>query len=314
MLEHRQMTYNEDGIEKSFDFYQLWNTEVNEVQSLVDRYNFPLDFITSGQDSYEVARWESYTNDDGDEFTLSVINYPFKQDTEDFRDVYRVAPISIITRPGLVVVTSLDSLNTLDAMTDEQLNPLRNVDESALLLDILWFVARLYIVLLKEIDQEIRSLEMDVTETTRNDIFYRMMKLNKALVFFNSGINNNRIVLDKLKEQASSFDVKTDDLRRLRDVNVELHQASGMVHELKQLNEKVADILSSVVNNNMNQIMKALTVWSIILTIPTIITGAWGMNVPLPGEGLSHSITLISVVTLIIMVVIFWLFKRNKWL
>ena len=72
----------------------------------------------------------------------------------------------------------------------------------------------------------------------------------------------------------------------LRDVNVELHQASGMVHELKQLNEKVSDILSNVVNNNMNQVMRVLTVWSIILTIPTIITSAWGMNVPVPGKRL----------------------------
>lgn len=314
MLEHRQITYNKDGVEESFDFYQLWQTEVNEVQELVEKFNFPLDFITSGQDPYEVARWESYTNEEGEVYTLSIINYPFKQDTEDFRDVYRVSPMSIITKPGLVIVTSIDSLNTLDGMTDEQLNSFKNVDELALLLDLLWFVARLYIVLLKEIDQEIRSLEMDVTETTRNEIFYRMMKLNKALVFFNSGINNNRIVLENLKEQFSSLEVKDQDVRRLRDVNVELHQASGMVHELKQLNEKVADILSSVVNNNMNQIMKVLTVWSIILTIPTIITGTWGMNVPLPGEGLSHSITLISVITLVIMVAIFWLFKRNKWL
>ena len=102
--------------------------------------------------------------------------------------------------------------------------------------------------------------------------------------------------------------------RHLRDVNVELHQASGMVHELKQLNEKVSDILSNVVNNNMNQVMRVLTVWSIILTIPTIITSAWGMNVPVPGEEAASSMIIIGITTLILVLIGYWLFKRNKWL
>ncbi|XJS10741.1 magnesium transporter CorA family protein [Aerococcaceae bacterium WGS1372] len=314
MLIQQTFTYKRDNEERSFDFYQLWQARPNEVQKLKDQYQIPEDFITSGLDSYEIARWESYTNPEGEEFSLCVFNYPFKDDTEDFRNVYRISPISIVIKPGLVLITSLDSLKAIDDMTEERLGDLQNQDELGVLLTILWFVARLYVILLQEIDREIHALEMDVTKTTRNDIFYRLMKLNKGLVFFNSGIDHNIDVLENLKKRFEHLEVDTLDARRLRDVNVELHQASGMVNELMQLNSKVSDILSSVVNNNMNQIMKILTVWSITLTVPTIISGVWGMNVPLPGEDNGLSLYIISVVTLILMIIIYWLFKRNRWL
>lgn len=314
MLTHQTLTYQRDHTEKSFDFYQLWQARPDEVQDLIDQYQIPEDFITSGLDPYEVARWESYTNTDGEEFSLCVFNYPFKEDTEDFRNVYRVSPISIVIKPGLVLITSLDPLKAIDTMTEERMDTFEGQDELGVLLTILWFVAHLYVILLQEIDKEIHALEMDVTETTRNDIFYRLMKLNKGLVFFDSGIDHNREVLEKLKQRFEHLDVDTVDARRLRDVNVELYQASGMANELRQLNSKVSDILSSVVNNNMNQIMKILTVWSIILTIPTIVSGIWGMNVPLPGEDSPPALYIIGVVTLALMLLIYWLFKRNRWL
>ena len=314
MLIQQTYTYERNQEEKSFEFLQLWQARPDEIQNLVNTYQIPEDFITSGLDSYEIARWESYTNPDGEEFSLCVFNYPFKEDTEDFRNVYRVLPISIVTKPGLLLITSLDSLTAMNDMTEERLGDFEGQDELGVLLTILWFVARLYITLLQEIDREIHALEMDVTETTRNDIFYRLMKLNKGLVFFNSGIDHNIEVLDKLKQRYEHLEVDTPDARRLRDMNVELQQASGMVNELRQLNSKVSDILSSVVNNNMNQIMKILTVWSIILTIPTIISGIWGMNVPLPGEEANSALYIIGAITFSLMILIYWLFKRNHWL
>lgn len=314
MLEHQTLTVTKIGVSHSFDYYHLLQANQEEIQSIATKFDIPEDFITSGLDSYEVARFETYTNKHGEAFTLSLFNYPFKERTEDFRDIYRTAPIAIVTKPGLVIITSLDSLESLDNMTDVNLNSFEGVDELGLMLNILWFVSRLYIHLLEEIDQEIRDLEMAVTETTKNDIFYGLMKLNKALVFFHSGINNNQAVLNRLKEQFKEMDADEFDFRLLRDVNVELHQASGMVNELKQFNEKVSDILSNVVNNNMNQIMRVLTVWSIILTIPAIIGGFWGMNVPVPGEGAGSSMLIISVITIGLMGVSYWLFKRNKWM
>lgn len=314
MLEHYTMAYGKNQVDKSYDFYHLWQANEQEIQQMLDQFDIPEDFITSGLDSYEVARWESYKGDDGDLYTLLLFNYPFKERTQDFRDVYRPAPIAIVFKPGLVIVTSIDSLKTLNHITEMRLNSFNGLDELGLVLNILWFIARLFIILLEEIDREIRDLELDVTESTKNEIFYKQMKLNKALVFFNSAINNDRDVLEHLKEQFNQLDNEDNDLLHLRDVNVELHQASGMVHELKQLNEKVSDILSNVVNNNVNQVMRVLTVWSIILTIPTIIISAWGMNVPVPGEEATSSMFIIGIITLILVLIGYWLFKRNKWL
>ena len=50
------------------------------------------------------------------------------------------------------------------------------------------------------------------------------------------------------------------------------------------------DAYGSVISNNANETMKKLTIITVLLAIPTMIAGFWGMNMPVPFEKLSGEI------------------------
>ncbi|AMB98544.1 hypothetical protein AWM75_00405 [Aerococcus urinaehominis] len=78
--------------------------------------------------------------------------------------------------------------------------------------------------------------------------------------------------------------------------------------------DKLTDVFTNVLNNNMNTIMKILTSWSILLTIPTIIAGIWGMNVDLPFTESDWAFIVLSVLTAGMIIGVYIYLKRKKML
>lgn len=300
-----------------FKIYELVKPSEETIQGVADQLDIPRDFITSGLDPYEIGRWETYTNSKGEEYVLCVAIFPYTVNAQEkdqhLRNYYQSAPIAIAMKDDLVLITSSRSITELFPSIDTSFLKL-DKSPRGVLTTILWEIAHLYIDYLKEMDRLIQELEEDVTKTTNNTIFYKLIGLNKGLVYFKDGIENNQKVLTSLRQQMNKEGSEEIYKSHLRDVMVEHHQALGMAEELYLLNSKVSDILSNVVNNNMNQIMKILTVWSILLTVPTIIRGIWGMNVGLPIQNHPYAFIILKIIIVVIMVVVYRLFKKNHWM
>ena len=75
-----------------------------------------------------------------------------------------------------------------------------------------------------------------------------------------------------------------DDTELLEDVIIENKQAIEMSNIYRDILSGTMDALASVISNNLNIVMKVLAAVTIILTIPSIIFGLWGSNVPVPFE------------------------------
>lgn len=73
-----------------------------------------------------------------------------------------------------------------------------------------------------------------------------------------------------------------DDIDMLEDVIIENKQASEMVEMHRTILESMMDCMASIINNNLNLVMKFLAAITIIMSIPTMIGSFWGMNVPMP--------------------------------
>jgi Mg2+ and Co2+ transporter CorA len=71
---------------------------------------------------------------------------------------------------------------------------------------------------------------------------------------------------------------------RLDDVLIEAQQLVEMTKLSSQILQQLSGTYNNVLNNNLNDTMRILTVLSVILTIPTIVSGFFGMNMPLPLE------------------------------
>ena len=95
------------------------------------------------------------------------------------------------------------------------------------------------------------------------------MKLQKTLVYFNTSIRGNEVMIGRLKNIFQ--DTNYLDLELLEDVVIELKQAYNTVNIYSDILTGTMDAFASIISNNVNAIMKRMTSLSITLMIPTLI-------------------------------------------
>lgn len=299
---------------QSYQWIQLEDASVDEINQLVNEFDLPHDFITSSLDTNEISRLEEHLNKNGDHFTLLVINYPYVQENEDIRQRYQTQAISIVYNHETLITSFQSSFTDIYSYLIDDSKKVTFDSPELIMLEILRLIARSYLLFIEDLEEIIMDLEMTVVHRTENELFFQLMGINRGLVNFQVAIEQNQQVIESLHKVVKADDNNADIYSKIHDVLIEQKQAKATINRLRQYNDKISDILSNVVNNNLNNIMKVLTVWSIILTIPTIISGIWGMNVPLPGTENNMSHTLLIVGSGLLMLIVYMLFKKNKWI
>lgn len=111
-----------------------------------------------------------------------------------------------------------------------------------------------------------------------------------------------------------SWQITKSAQERLDDVLIEAEQASRTVEISNEVTEKISKTSNNILNNNLNDTMKFLTVWSLILTIPTIITGFFGMNVKLPILSNGFDWILVVFVNFLLMGGLYLYLKKNDFI
>ena len=111
-----------------------------------------------------------------------------------------------------------------------------------------------------------------------------MLNLEKSLVYFSTSLKSDEVTLNKIA-QGRIIPLYEDDQDLLEDVLVEVHQAIEMANIYSGTLSGTMDAFASIISNNLNIVMKVLSVITIVMAIPNIVFGFYGMNVGLPFEG-----------------------------
>ncbi len=139
--------------------------------------------------------------------------------------------------------------------------------------------ANTYLRYLKQINQQTALIEQDLEKSIRNQELNKLLKMEKCLVFFITSLKANELVLAKLRNlKRSTLTEINEDL--MEDAMIENKQALDMAQIYSDIQSGMMDAFASVISNNLNVVMKQLTLISIILIIPTLIASVYGMNVP----------------------------------
>ena len=139
-----------------------------------------------------------------------------------------------------------------------------------------------------------------------------MLKYSKSLVLFTQALKSNELMLERLK-RSQLFHQYPEDEDLLEDVITENQQAIEMVNISSTILSSLMDAFASIISNNLNVVMKFLASVTIVLSIPTIVTSFFGMNVKLPFQNLDLAYLLIIVLFLTISAVIVYLFIKRDW-
>jgi magnesium transporter len=105
-----------------------------------------------------------------------------------------------------------------------------------------------------------------------------------------------------------------EDKELIEDVFLKAEQLEDIVNtSLKNINN-IRSGYESIFTNNVNKILKMLTFFTILLSIPTAITGFFGMNLKLPFESNPFAYIFVILFSFISMLILFIIFKIKKWL
>ena len=157
----------------------------------------------------------------------------------------------------------------------------------------------------------VTEAEKELERSIRNEDLLRLMKLQKSLVYFDTSIRGNEVMIGRLKNIFQDTDYL--DMGLLDDVLIELKQAVNTVNIYSDILTGTMDAFASIISNNVNAIMKRMTSLSITLMIPTLIASFYGMNVDVHIEHIPYAFALIVVVSVLLSAGTFVLFRKIKW-
>lgn len=284
----------------------ITNPSTDEIKLLNDEFNIPIDLVDDILDQDERPRIEF-----DDEWTLIIIRIPVELNNNGVP--YHTIPLGIfIEKNYTVTLCSQDN----EVLPFGQPSPFRDhykeiTDNINFILRLFLRSGNLYLRYLKRINQMTSSIEQDLEKSIKNKELNKLLKMEKCLVYFITSIKANEIVLAKLKNSKKIISEINEDL--LEDAFIENKQALEMAQIYSDIQSGMMDAFASVISNNLNVVMKQLTLISIILMIPTLIASIFGMNVPNYMENSSWAMPSIILGSLILSVLGVLLFRKRQW-
>ena len=181
---------------------------------------------------------------------------------------------------------------------------------------LLYRSAILYQAYLRGIDKKRIEIEERIGGETHDVDLIELHELESTLVYFATSLRANSIVLERLRRY-KRLEQYPEDMELLEDVSVEYQQAIEMTGIYRDIIDGTRELLSSVIDNRLNNVMKILTSITIVMAIPTIISGIYGMNVAaewMPLSTTPFGFGIICGITLLLCGITLWILKRKKML
>ena len=246
-----------------------------EVAYLSNDLGVEADFVRAALDEEESSRIES---DEGQ--TLVIVDYPSAEELEDENRsvLYTTLPMGIIITKDYVLTVCLDDNLTINDMAEGRVKGLQTSMKTRFLLLALLRIAARFLIYLKQIDRISSNTEHRLHQSMRNKELIQLLGLEKSLVYFSTSLKANEITLEKiLRGRIIKLYEEDEDL--LEDVLIEVKQAIEMCNIYSGILSGMMDAFASVISNNLNIVMKTLTIITIVMAIPNIVFSFYGMNV-----------------------------------
>lgn len=264
-----------------------------EIRRISDEFQLPQEIHQDILDTDERPRVEF-----DDDWSLIIMRVPIR--TENNGIPFITVPLGIFMSDNFTLTLCLNDNEILPVV-----EPITYRDQYRQVTDVYNFILRLflrsgtiYLKYLKEINQQTAAIEQDLEKSIKNKELNKLLKMEKCLVYFITSIKANEIVLAKLRNSKRITTEINEDL--LEDAIIENKQALEMAQIYSDIQSGMVDAFASVISNNLNVVMKRLTVISIVLMVPTLISSIFGMNVPNFMENSGWALPFIIVLSLVL--------------
>ena len=274
----------------------------SDLGFLADQLGVDPGFVQAAMDEEESARIES---DEGQ--TLVIVDVPSAdpQPQDERTIVYSTLPMSIIILENYVITVCLRPLQVIEDIAEGRVRGVATHLKTRFLFTLLLRIANRFLIYLKQIDKLTSYTEMQLHKAMKNAELIQLLGLQKSLVFFSTSLKSNEMTMEKIL-RGRILKLYEEDEELLEDVLIEIKQAIEMCSIYTGILSSTMDAFGSIISNNLNIVMKVLTSLTVVMAIPTMVSGFYGMNVsglPFPYFWFPTLVTLILVAVATIILV-----------
>lgn len=281
----------------------------SEIDLVVNKLGIDEDLITKVLDEEELPRIEK-----ADNATLIVVDCPYWLDRH-IKNKYSTYPLGIIICDDFHIITvSLKEFEFLNDFEKGMVKTFYTYKKSRFLIQLLLKTATSYLKVLKMINEDIEKNEEVLYHSTNNRHLVELLDIEKTLVYFTTSLKANDVVLEKLSK-GNIINMYEEDFELLEDTIIENRQGIEMSTIYREILATITDTYGTIISNNLNVVMKFLAGITIVMSIPTIISSFFGMNVPLGVfTDSKFSFCFICVIALLLSLFVAWLLKKKDML
>ena len=218
-------------------------------------------------------------------------------------------PIGIMITKDNVITVALKESTILTEFAEGVVRNVMTNYKTHFVLHIMLRMATKYLQYLKQIDKISNRIERELRKSAKNKDLDQLLDIEKSLVFFSSSLKADENTLEKIM-RGRHLKLYEEDQDLLEDVLIEIKQAVDMSATYLTVLNGTMDVFASIISNNLNVVMKIQASLTLLVSVPTVISGIYGMNIigGLPFDKLWWFPILISG---ILMAVMYFILKKK---
>lgn len=288
--------------DQSAQVYVYTNPTVEEQRLLVERYQIDEHTLASALDPDELPRLEFEP-----EHIAMIYKRPKNYSGKDQLE-FKVASVGMfLFEDKLIVVLAED----IPLFVGKRFHTVSSIKE--VFLKLVYNSISHYVEHLRIIHMISEEIEDKITESMDNTYLLNLFSLVKSLVYYAEAITSNGFVFEKTRNLSGRIGFNERDEEMLDDIIVENRQCKAQADIYSNILAQLLDARSSIVNNNLNQLIKKLNVITIWMMVPTFVVSAYGMNVALPLSQHPNAFWMLMGICLLLvwLVIMFW--RHKNW-
>lgn len=275
-----------------------------DQDELENKFGIPDYFFPDISDADERARYEY---DDG--WMLIILRIPYVKEVRS-RTPYTTVPLGIIHKRDVTITVCYYETNMMiDFVSFQQKRGEGFTDYVDMTFRLFLSSAVWYLKRLKQINMLIEKAKRNLDREVNNESLIGLSRLQDSLTYFQTSIRGNETLLSKLK-----FKLQIDELDAdlIEDVNIEMSQARETNNIYSHILESTMDTYQSIINNNMNTVMRTLTSVSILMMFPTLIASLFGMNLMNGMENNPFGFAFALILSVVVSGLFWWVFRYKR--
>lgn len=309
MYEYFKINNNKIVKSDNQDFNWLVMKDINssECKEIIEKYQLPEDIFLEKNSPEDVSRFEKIHGSNlSDPILVNLIDLSLDED--NIEECFQSN--TFIYTENLLILRLSSKTKLLEQLLDPK-NEIHQAEE--IIMKSILFIYGHYTKKLHQEKEKIDYLDKEARESTESEELFKLADVKRTMVYLEHTLTDQKETVNQLLENKSIMaHFKNNEL--IYDVKLSQNYTNKMVQIYRDLLDSIADLISDMIDNNLNHIMKYLDSATLIISIPTLFYGLWGMNTGgLPGKGENLGTLLVVLLSLVATLIVGVHLSRKKY-